>query len=221
MFNFLTKNKFIKNLFSPVLSDITIKKYIDKGELIINSPLNEEQFKPNSVNLTLDDSAKVLKHSYYYNYQQHANRIINRVDNYIDIRYPIKYDKKEFNVYETADGKSLKCYLLEPKEFVLMSTKETLKIPNGIVAFIQGRSSVARLGIQVEQSGLVDSGFTGTITLEMFNESSEKIMLFEGMRIAEVYFFKSQYAEKLYDTLKPKYQNQQGPTESRIYKDFK
>jgi len=102
-----------------------------------------------------------------------------------------------------------------------MSTKETLKIPNGIVAFIQGRSSVARLGIQVEQSGLVDSGFTGTITLEMFNESSEKIMLFEGMRIAEVYFFKSQYAEKLYDTLKPKYQNQQGPTESRIYKDFK
>lgn len=211
--------RFIRNLFSPVLSDTTIKKYIDKG-LLITTPINDIQFQPNSVDLTLDSKVKILQHSYYHNYQKYQNRIIDRIDNYIDIRFPIKYIDKDFADGKTASGENLKCYVLQPHEFVLMSSKEILNIPNGIIAFVQGRSSIARLGIQIEQAGLIDSGFEGNITLEIFNESDERIMLFEGMRIAQVYFYKSQYSKYLYGENKNKYYKQLGPTESRIFKDF-
>jgi len=212
--------RIIKDIFSPVLSDRIIKKYMKK-KLLIESPIEEIQFQPNSVDLTLSDKVKVLNHDYYHNYSKYDDRIINRLDNYIDIRFPIKYIDKTFDTCITSSGKELKCYVLNPGDFALMSTKEKLNIPNGLIAFVQGRSSIARLGIQVEQAGLIDSGFTGAITCEVFNETHERIMLFENMRIAQVYFFKSQYADKLYGIFGSKYQNQSGPTESRINNDFK
>ena len=113
-----------------------------------------------------------------------------------------------------------KYYILEPGKFVLMASREILDIPNGYIGFVQGRSSIARMGIQTEQAGLIDAGFTGTITFEVINNSEYPIILFEGMRIAQVYFFKAQYADKIYGIAKhSKYSRQIAATESRIHLD--
>ena len=212
--------KKLHDIFSPVLSDTTIKKYMKK-KLLIESPIEEIQLQPNSVDLTLSNTVKYLKHSCYYDYKRYNDRLLNHVDNYIDIRFPIKYITDKFEKGYTRSGNDLEYYILNPGDFVLMSTNEIINIPNGIIGFVQGRSSIARLGIQIEQAGLCDSGFRGAVTLEIFNETNERIMLFSGMRIAQIYFFKSQFANKIYGRLGNKYYNQQGPTESRINSDFK
>ena len=102
-----------------------------------------------------------------------------------------------------------------------MASNEILNIPNGIIAFVQGRSSIARLAIQTEQAGLIDAGFRGTITFEVFNQSDNPVKLYKDMRIAQVYFFKAQYADRLYGKEHgSKYNGQIDPTESMIYKDY-
>jgi len=89
-----------------------------------------------------------------------------------------------------------------------------------VIAFVQGRSSIARLAVQTEQAGLIDAGFRGTITFEVFNQSDYPIILYPGMRIAQVYFFKAQYADKLYGSEKgSKYNGQIEATGSKVYLD--
>jgi len=75
---------------------------------------------------------------------------------------------------------------LEPGEFTLASTYETVRMPDHCVGFINGKSSNARCGLLVEAAGLVDPGFTGAITLELFNLSSERLWLKEGLRVCQL-----------------------------------
>lgn len=187
---------FIRDLFCPVLSDRTIMKYNKKG-LLITGDIAPEQLQPNSVDLTLDDGYAILDK--------------NNED--IDVKKHIEYD---FNLFH--DGK----VVIPPKQFVLMSSRETLKIPNGIIAFVQGRSSIARIGLQVEQAGLIDAGFEGRITLELYNETDKNITLYDRMRIAQVYFFKAEKADVPYGEARgSKYFNQRFATGSKIDKDFR
>jgi len=111
--------------------------------------------------------------------------------------------------------------IIEPGKFVLLASKEILNIPNGILSFVQGRSSIARVGIQTEQAGLIDSGFRGTITFEVFNETEYPIALYTGMRVAQVYFFKAQYANQVYGAKNKgsKYYSQIEATGSKINMD--
>lgn len=188
--------RFIKDIFSPVLSDRTIRKYIEKG-LLITTPLTENQYQPNSVDLTLGNTFKIIE----------SNAECFK-GNCIDTKSEIIY----------TSGKISKSYVIEPGEFVLMVSNEILNIPNGIIAFVQGRSSIARLGIQTEQAGLIDAGFNGTITFEVFNQSKHNIVLYPGMRIAQVYFFKAQEAQVIYGE-KNKYNGQLSATGSKINND--
>lgn len=203
--------KLLHDLMSPVLSDKAIKKYNKKG-ILLRDPLDPKQIQPNSVDLTLSRSYKMLKGN-------HTLSPWNGKDDMIDPKKEIEYREADF-LYE--DESHTKAYLLMPGEFVLFASREVLNIPNGILAFVQGRSSIARLGIQTEQAGLIDAGFQGSITFEVYNESNFPIYLYEGMRVAQLYFFKAQYAELPYGRLGKgsKYQNQIEPTGSRIHLDF-
>ena len=185
---------------APVLSDRTIRMYNQKG-ILIENPLEENQLQPNSVDLTLAP------------YWSKINHPVTRV---IDVRKNIEYLNGAF--LKNADGESY--YDITPGEFVLMASREILNIPNGIIAFVQGRSSIARLGIQTEQAGLVDAGFRGTITFEVYNQTKNTIRLYEKMRIAQLYFFIAQEAERPYGSDRgSKYNGQILPTGSNIHSD--
>jgi dCTP deaminase len=210
------------DLFHPVLSDKSIKKYNDKG-LLIEQPIKESQMQPNSVDLTLGNTWKVLK----------PNTQLFRC-NSIDPRIPIAFEEGVFEVGRINDTiknphrtqgdqieyEEMERYIVQPHTFVLMASNEILNIPNGIIGFVCGRSSVARLAIQTEQAGLIDSGFRGTITFEVFNQSHYPIILYPGMRIAQVYFFKTQRSLAKYgSTGQSKYINQIAAMQSKIHLD--
>lgn len=93
---------------------------------------------------------------------------------------------------KTIQGKSidLRCssYKLKPKEFILGSTFEKVHMPNDLCGHIDGKSSIGRLGVFIENSGFVDSGFTGNITLEIFNASDKEFELYNGMSICQILF---------------------------------
>ena len=197
---------------SPVLSDHTIMEYNRKG-ILIEQPITKEQLQPNSVDLTLADSWKILKP----NDKIYHGSAINPAK-------PIEYIEGKFrtdNIENVNIPKNSKWYILEPHQFVLMASNEVLNIPNGILSFVQGRSSIARLAIQTEQAGLIDAGFRGTITFEVFNQSKYPIILYTGMRIAQVYFFKAEKADQIYGAINKgsKYYRQIEATGSKIHLD--
>ena len=194
-----------KDLFRAVLSDETIVKMNKKGQLI-EGILSPEQIQPNSVDLTLGTSISILNYN---------------PDEIIDPREHIKYKNFNLKDYPINPESKKYSYVLRPGDFALMASNEVLNIPNGIIAFVAGRSSVARLGIQVEQAVLIDAGFHGTITFEVCNQTAYPIVLYAGMRIAQVYFIKAQHAINPYAGLhkKSKYQSQILATGSRINND--
>jgi dCTP deaminase len=195
----------ITDIFSPVLSDRTIRRLNRKG-LLLRERVPDVQVQPNSVDLTLADTYSKLKTN---------SRVPGTVLTCVDPKLPIEYDKDFFPFHGDSQF-----YILEPKEFVLMATREYLVIPNGIMAFAQGRSSIARLSIQTEAAGLIDAGFEGTITLEIYNQSEHKILLYPGMRIAHVHFQRAQRAKVPYSSERSsKYSTQVTATGSRIHLD--
>lgn len=108
---------------------------------------------------------------------------------------------------------------MHPGAFVLASTAETVKIPNGLVAVVNGKSSLARLGLTIHQTGgFIDPGFRGMVTLEMVNASHKPIKLRLGMPICQLVFMQmSSPADRPYGSagLGSHYMDQVGPTPSR------
>jgi dCTP deaminase len=110
-------------------------------------------------------------------------------------------------------------YTLYPSDFLLGSTVETVNIPSNMVARVEGKSSLGRLGLLVHiTAGFIDPGFRGTLTLELYNCNQRPILLREGMKIAQLSFeMLTRSAAKPYGhkDLGSHYQNQNGATESR------
>lgn len=207
---------YIKDLFRPVLSDKTILKYNKKG-LLIEGQLNESQIQPNSIDLTLGFTYKRILPNQEKMNTDDLHIGDKTIEKFLDPKKKIEYDEGLFHLdIDTRE----EYYKIMPGEFVLMASNEILNIPNGILSFVQGRSSIARIGIQTEQAGLIDAGFRGTITFEVYNQTNYPIILYRGMRIAQVYFFKAQYANRLYGLEKgSKYSGQIDATGSMIYMD--
>ena len=146
---------------------------------------------PSSVDLTLSPSfAKMTS----------ITRIINP-ENELD------YDKF------TSDR-----YKMTQNEFILASTNEYIRVPEDMSAYVEGRSSVGRLGLQVQNAGFIDPGFEGQITLELKNQSGMDLILYEGMRICQIVYVK--LSSKTQSPYQGKYQKQLGATESRIIQDI-
>ena len=108
-------------------------------------------------------------------------------------------------------------YVLLPGQFVLATTQEYIKLPNDLTAFVEGRSSIGRLGLFVQNAGWVDPGFEGEITLEMYNASQFAIELVAGSRVGQLVFAKTGKEAVL--PYAGKYQGQRGATASRIFMD--
>jgi deoxycytidine triphosphate deaminase len=222
----LTRIKsFFWDLFGAVLSDRVIMRYNAKG-LLIEQPISAAQLQPNSVDLTLGITWKKLK----------PNAIVKIDLPCIDPKRPIEFYEGTFPKHLNSNDPHRCCdrcsqckletchhpqyYLLEPGEFVLMASNEIMNIPNGLMAFAQGRSSLARLAIQTEQAGLIDTGFRGTITFEVTNQSDYPIILYPGMRVAQVWFIKAQRALVPYGVEKAsKYNDQIEAMQSKLHLD--
>src|SRR5690606_36489379 len=106
---------------------------------------------------------------------------------------------------------------IPPHSFLLATTEEYIKMPDDLTAFVEGRSSIGRIGLFIENAGWVDPGFEGQITLELYNANSLPIRLKAGRRICQLVFCKmDQVALAPY---RGKYQGQRRATGSRVFLD--
>ncbi len=185
-----------------VLSDHTIKEELATGRIVIE-PLDTNAIQPASVDLRLDDSFRTF-------------RVTTRP--YVDVRQPVD------DLTDLVSIGREEPFILQPGAFCLGTTLETITLPDDIVARVDGRSSLGRLGLLVHATaGYVDPGWTGKLTLELSNQSHMPIALYYGMRIAQISFLRLTSAvDRPYGTpgLGSKYQGQTGPTPSRIHEDL-
>ncbi|MFI5412630.1 MAG: dCTP deaminase [Candidatus Micrarchaeales archaeon] len=183
-----------------ILSDRDIKKYIESGRIKI-TPLNmKEQLQVIGVDLKLGSTFRIF-------------RITHKT--HIDLSEP--NFQPDTDIHEVAPGKD---FILHPDEFVLGITEEYIELPNDIMAHLDGRSSLGRLGIAVHSTaGHIDPGYKGRITLEISNIGKLPISIIPGMRFCTLIFETlSSPVEKEY---KGKYLNTKEPLASRISEDFK
>ena len=109
-------------------------------------------------------------------------------------------------------------YILLPGQFVLATTMEYIGLPNDLTAFVEGRSSMGRMGLFIQNAGWVDPGFCGEITLELYNANRCAIELQAGRRIGQLVFAKMD--QEALHPYRGKYQGQRGATGSRVYLDL-
>jgi dCTP deaminase len=192
-----------------VLGDNIIKKFNDIFEII--SPFNTNQLQPASYDVTLGDSIVHNESNDTCIKNGWKQPIINPF-------LPMKTIRKEIS----EDGE-----LIEPSKFYNVNTYEYLDLKTinevllpfniGIAADVCGKSSLARLGLVVENAGFIDPGFHGTITLELYNQEKYPILLKKGMPIAQLRFYLVTEISKLYEG---KYLKQVKATESKYYLNY-
>ncbi len=173
-----------------ILSDKNILSRLERGDLSI-TPLEEGQIQPASVDIRLGDTFSVIEDS--------PSGVIT-LDEETTYR-PLRSDT----------------YVLLPGQFILATTMEYFILPNDLTAFVEGRSSLGRMGLFIQNAGWVDPGFQGEITLELFNANRCAIKLQTGRRVGQLVF-----AQMDSEALRPyrgKYQGQRGATGSRVYLD--
>ncbi len=185
-----------------ILSDASIRKELAQGRIVID-PLDEADIQPSSVDLRVDRYFRVFR---------------NDTTPFIDPKLP-QEDLTE--LVEVADGKA---FILHPGEFVLGSTLERVSLPEDLVARLEGKSSLGRLGLLIHSTaGFVDAGWDGHLTLELSNVANLPIAIYPGMKIGQISFIcMDSAAEHPYgsETTGSKYQGQRGPTPSRYYLNF-
>ena len=184
-----------------VLSDRTIREELDKGRIRI-SPLEPSCIQPASVDLRLHNKVLLFR---------------NSERPYIDIREPQEDLMQAMEIVGDVP------FILHPGEFVLASTLEYIEVPDDIVARLDGKSSLGRMGLIIHSTaGYVDPGWKGNLTLELTNVARLPITLYYSMKIGQISFLRlTSPAERLYGSpgLGSKYQGQQEPTPSRFYEE--
>ncbi|MGC8464124.1 MAG: dCTP deaminase [Acidimicrobiales bacterium] len=186
-----------------VLSDRSIREALDAGRIVID-PLGDGCVQPSSVDLHVD--------RYFRVFRNHTSRVID-----------VREDQEDLTeLVEIAEDSAL---ILHPGEFVLGSTMERVALPDDLVARLEGKSSLGRLGLLIHSTaGFVDAGWDGHLTLELSNVANLPITVYPGMKIGQISFLQmTTAAERPYgsDGLGSKYQGQWGPTPSRYADNFR
>jgi dCTP deaminase len=185
-----------------VLSDRDIRAEIEAGRIVID-PYIPEAVQPSSVDLHLDRRFRVFRNSRYP---------------YIDVREP------QPELTELLEIGGDEPFILHPGEFVLASTFERVALPDDIVARLDGKSSLGRLGLLIHSTaGFVDPGWDGNLTLELSNVANLPITLYDGMKIGQISFQRlSSPVEVGYGDARigSKYRGQRDPTASLYHRDF-
>lgn len=173
-----------------ILSDKTIQEMISVKSLVI-TPLEKEQIQPASVDVRLGKTFSIVEDS--------STGVITLGS------------KIQYKTIQTDK------YVLLPGQFVLATTMEYFELPNDLTAFVEGRSSLGRMGLFIQNAGWVDPGFKGEITLELFNANRCAIELKSGRRVGQLVFAKMDIAAE--NPYNGKYQGQRGATGSRVFMD--
>jgi dCTP deaminase len=185
-----------------VLSDGDIRAEIEAGRIVIE-PYVPEAVQPSSVDLHLDNRFRVFRNSRYP---------------YIDVR------EEQPELTELVEIRDDEPFILHPGEFVLGSTLERVELPNDVVARLEGKSSLGRLGLLIHSTaGYVDPGWEGNLTLELSNVANLPITLYDGMKIGQISFQRlSSPVEVAYgdSRLGSRYRGQRDPTASLYHRDF-
>lgn len=173
-----------------ILSDKTLTKMLEEKTLIVE-PIENEQIQPASIDIRLGNTFSIVEDT--------STGIIN-------LENEIKYKTI------TSDS-----YILLPNQFVLATTMEYFDLPDDLTAFVEGRSSLGRMGLFIQNAGWVDPGFKGEITLELYNANRCAIELKAGRRVGQLVFAKMD--ETALNPYNGKYQGQRGATGSRVFMD--
>lgn len=185
-----------------VLSDRTIRAEIAAGRIVID-PLDPALVQPSSVDVRVDRRFRVFHNARYP---------------YIDVRRPME------DLTELVEVSGDEPFILHPGEFVLGQTLERITLPTDLVARLEGKSSLGRLGLLIHSTaGFVDAGFSGTLTLELSNVANLPITIYYGMPIGQVSFMRMDGpVDNPYGSgeARSKYQGQAEPTPSRFWLNF-
>src|ERR671919_465688 len=185
-----------------ILSDRTIREEIDSGRIDID-PFDPSCVQPSSVDLHVDAVFRVFHNARYP---------------FIDVKRPME------DLTEVVEVKGDDPFILHPGEFVLGATRERIRLPEDLVARLEGKSSLGRLGLLIHSTaGYVDPGWNGYLTLELSNVANLPITIYPDMKIGQISFFQlTSPAENPYGSkaVGSKYQGQRGPTPSRYFENF-
>ena len=185
-----------------ILSDVDLRKAIAGGRIGIE-PFDESAVQPSSIDVRVDSLFRVFRN--------HTAAVID-----------VKQDLRDLT--ELVEIAPTGVFMLHPGEFVLGSTREQVRVPDDLVARIEGKSSLGRLGLLIHSTaGFIDAGFDGHITLELANVASLPITIYPGMKIGQISFMEmTSPAERPYGSgaSGSKYQGQRGPTPSRYFENF-
>ena len=185
-----------------VLSDRSIREELAEGRIVVD-PLGDDCIQPASVDVHLDKQLLVFR---------------NSRRPFIDIREDMS------DLTEMVEVDDDRPFMLHPGEFVLGSTLERIELPEDLVARLEGKSSLGRLGLLIHSTaGYVDPGWKGHLTLELSNVSNLPITLYGSMKIGQISYLRlTTPADNLYgsEALHSKYQGQTNPTASRVHRDY-
>jgi dCTP deaminase len=185
-----------------ILSDRSLREEIDSGRIVID-PFDRACVQPSSIDVKIGNLFRVFRN--------HTSAVID-----------VKQNLEELTELITIPEDGV--FMLHPGEFVLGSTLERIAVPDDLVARIEGKSSLGRLGLIIHSTaGFIDAGFDGHVTLELTNIATLPITLYPLMKIGQVSFMRmTTPADQPYGkgATGSKYQGQRGPTPSRYWENF-
>jgi dCTP deaminase len=185
-----------------LLSDRDIRAELESGRVGLD-PYDPQMIQPSSIDVRLD--------RFFRLFDNHKYAVIDPAADQPDLTRLVEVDGDEPIV-------------LHPGEFVLGSTYEQVTLPDDVAARLEGKSSLGRLGLLTHSTaGFIDPGFSGHVTLELSNVATLPILLWPGMKIGQLCFFRlSSAAEQPYGSAAygSRDQGQRGPTASRSFQSF-
>jgi dCTP deaminase len=185
-----------------VLSDRSIRAEVESGRLVFD-PYDPSMVQPSSVDVRADRRFRVFHNARYP---------------FIDVRQPMD------DLTELVEVSDEEPFILHPGEFVLGQTLERVRLPDDLVARLEGKSSIGRLGLLIHSTaGFVDPGFEGNLTLELSNVANLPITIYYGMPIGQISFMRMDSpVESPYGSIEAgsKYQGQAEPTPSKFHLNF-
>jgi dCTP deaminase len=173
-----------------ILSDATLRDMMARGELTVE-PLEQYSVQPASIDLRLG---------------RHFLKVDENDVDTLHMDRPIRYSEIERDEI-----------VIPPLSFMLATTMEYVKLPDDVTAFVEGRSSIGRIGLFVQNAGWVDPGFEGELTLELFNANRQAIRLQAGRRICQLVF--ARMDRPAASPYRGKYMGQRRPVGSLIHED--
>jgi dCTP deaminase len=186
-----------------ILSDRSLRESIASGRIVVD-PFDPATVQPSSIDVRVDRMFRVFR---------------NHSASVLDVKLDLSGLTELIEV--EPDG----VFMLHPGEFALGSTLERVTVPDDLVARIEGKSSLGRLGLLIHSTaGFIDAGFAGHVTLELANVASLPITIYPGMKIGQISFMEmTTPADHPYGSgaTGSKYQGQRGPTPSRYFENFR